>query len=70
MSNILQFTYVYIKHQFEMLIFLAMATACGSSLGQGSNPHHSSDLSHSCDNAASNQLSHQGTPEMLILLFH
>ena len=31
--------------------FMATATAYGSSHGQGSNPHHGSDLSHSSENA-------------------
>lgn len=35
-------------------------------LGQGSNPHYSSDPSHSCDNARSYPLGQQGTPQIFI----
>ena len=36
-----------------VLFFWASPTARGSSPGEGLNPHHSSDLSHSSDNAGS-----------------
>ena len=35
------------------LLFIFLATACGSSWGQESNTHHSSDPSHCSDNAGS-----------------
>ena len=56
-SNIFLFSFAII------LKILAASAAYGSSLGQTTNQHHSSDLSHCSDNAGS--LNHCTTRELL-----
>ena len=50
------------SQQGRFLVFLATPTPCGNSPGQGSTPHHSSDLSPSSDSARS--LTHRATREL------
>ena len=45
---------------FYFYLFVGYTHSAQKFLGQGSNPCHSSDLSHSCGNAGSLILSHQG----------
>ena len=63
----MKMVFLFVLFCFVFVLFLAMPIACGSSLGQGSNLHHSRDLSRCSDTTRSLTYLHQkGTPFLYI----